>query len=643
MSRQIDAGLVTAYGYAVEGGYTGTEEEFYEFLANGPSLIENCAVVDGYYEGMTVGNAEQLVSSVFVNDEEPYLFRTAGGSADIGDRAYIDEIVGGSLVWNQLIKNGNFVDASNWERTSSSHMSYVFQDNVVTCTGTDGQGYMLLSQPVDSFSVDHVYLFRCSCMANEDTTDLNFSMDNTSIANYRFGSISSLPAGQWIDLLTVFSYSTSPSTPGLRIAFSSNNRLPVGKSVSLKDVMLIDLTLMFGESIANYVLSLKSAALSNAVAWVKRYIDLDTYHEYDAGTIKSVEGLVSHDTVGFNVFDLASEKAKVISGYVYEIVGTYTSLTLNGDTITPVNGKFTPESTGELIVAGGNSTTCIHLVWDGERDGEYEEYVKRSYPLDNLVTLRGIPKLDSANKLYYDGDIYEPDGTVTRNIGEITLNGSDEGTWGYNPTNNYFWIEILSSKLNYIFSKGSLPSGFVIGFTNVYPYGGYGISGDAVAANMQETKMYFYYRANTVTNKRYLFVRDPSFETVESFISNLQAHPQKLVFFLNDSTTEEATPYQSPQIVDDFGTEEFVTTGLVPVGHVTRYPTNLKAKLEMAPNSPDGDGDYIVRQTNGQNEYIPFVNPGELPDAPTEEGTYRLKCTVRQGADPIYSWEVYVS
>ena len=28
----------------------------------------------------------------------------------------------------------------------------------------------------------------------------------------------------------------------------------------------------------------------------------------------------------------------------------------------------------------------------------------------------------------------------------------------------------------------------------------------------------------------------------------------------------------------------------------------------MAPNSPDGDGDYIVRQTNGTNEYVSIAN-----------------------------------
>ena len=54
----------------------------------------------------------------------------------------------------------------------------------------------------------------------------------------------------------------------------------------------------------------------------------------------------------------------------------------------------------------------------------------------------------------------------------------------------------------------------------------------------------------------------------------------------------------------NFGTEEYVTDSIVPVGHVTQYQPDIKAKLEMAPDSPDTDGDYIVRHSGGQNAYV---------------------------------------
>ena len=47
------------------------------------TALSTKAEIDGYYDGMTVGDAEQLVSTVYVEDSAPYNFRTAGGDTDI--------------------------------------------------------------------------------------------------------------------------------------------------------------------------------------------------------------------------------------------------------------------------------------------------------------------------------------------------------------------------------------------------------------------------------------------------------------------------------------------------------------------------------------------------------------------------------
>ena len=64
--------------------------------------LDDKANIDGLYENMTVGNAEQIVSTVGENNKTPYLFRTSGGSIDIGDREE-DMLVGGTVAWNQLV------------------------------------------------------------------------------------------------------------------------------------------------------------------------------------------------------------------------------------------------------------------------------------------------------------------------------------------------------------------------------------------------------------------------------------------------------------------------------------------------------------------------------------------------------------
>ena len=85
--------------------------------------------------------------------------------------------------------------------------------------------------------------------------------------------------------------------------------------------------------------------------------------------------------------------------------------------------------------------------------------------------------------------------------------------------------------------------------------------------------------------------------------------------------------------VDDCGTEEFVTTSIVPVGHNTSYPANLRDKLQHLPDLPDDDGYYMTQVTGTQMSLVRF----RIPQAPAEDGTYVLKATVTNGV-PVYTW-----
>ena len=95
------------------------------------------ANTDGYYEEMTVGVAEQLVSTVTNADDTPYNFRTTAGSADVGDRAYVDAIVGGTVNVNQL---AYAINADNWYANQST---INFSNGVATFTATAQYGGML--------------------------------------------------------------------------------------------------------------------------------------------------------------------------------------------------------------------------------------------------------------------------------------------------------------------------------------------------------------------------------------------------------------------------------------------------------------------------------------------------------------------
>ena len=529
------------------------------------AVLADYAKIDGAYESMTVGNAEQLVSTVFVNDEEPYNFRTSGGSADIGDREY-DTVVGGTVAWNQLIKNPelnntNNIYGSNGTVTASNGMATITANGVASA---------YFSFSIDKTIINHVYVV---------STDVKLDGNNQSnaptnaniVTNWSSGGSKAIPSATKgtkktystllkptvgdVDKLHFYPFDTATPTPNGDMAYFSSP-------------LLIDLTQMFGSTIADYIYSLEQATAGAGVAWFRKLFP-KPYYAYNTGELMSVN-TSAHNTVGFNQWD-----EEVESGYIKPSTGeaiadaskirmknympvlpntTYYKKTpvgfwcvyfdadknyigygdagANTTFTTPPNCYYIRSGFETAYGTTYNHDICINLSWDGERDGEYEEYVKHSYPLDSSLTLRGIPKLDASNNLYYDGDTYESDGTVTRNT---------------------------------------------------------------------------IYRA---------------YQSGDESLSNAITDGTNTVVYSANASTETADPFQSPQIVDDFGTEEYVDYAMsegdrdvaIPVGHVTKYTNNLRAKLEMSPNSPDGAGDYLVRQTNGINEYVSLASNATIQD-----------------------------
>ena len=249
---------------------------------------------------------------------------------------------------------------------------------------------------------------------------------------------------------------------------------------------------------------------------------------------------------------------------------------------------------------------CINLS-SPSRNGEYEPYKKHSYPLDSSLTLRGIPKLDASNNLYYDGDEYESDGTVTRKYGIVDLGAL---TWTYDSGG--FKTPISGRK----FVGGDAKINYVLPLSYTYQY------------MLTDDKTISFSSVNTN-----MWIKDSSYATTDAFKAAMSG--VMLVYELATPTTETAKPFQHIQIVDDFGTEELVSTGIVPVGHKTRYPANLRDKLQHLPSLANADGTYLIQQSGKQMSLIHM--PAVFPDAPTEDGTYTLK-TVVTGGTPTLQW-----
>lgn len=263
---------------------------------------------------------------------------------------------------------------------------------------------------------------------------------------------------------------------------------------------------------------------------------------------------------------------------------------------------------GELM----SVQTSAHIMRDAD------DAVIGRYPLDPSLILRGAPKLTASNQLYYSGDTYASDGTVTRRYDTIDL-----GTlaWTYNATYAFFAAQVSGiRRLPWWEVADANPL-----VCSAYPFAGYNGS-NAEMANVPDKSI-----VQRLNNEAYIRVKDSAYTNAAAFREAMSG--KMLVFERETPITEYAEPFRNPQRVDANGTEEYVDERDVPipVGHETVYANNLLTKLETAPDAPGSDGDYFLRRTNGVCAYV------KLPALPSAAGTYALKVTVTTSGKTL-SW-----
>lgn len=473
-----------------------------------------------------------------VTNSEPYLYRTTAGSADIADGvASIGKVKGNSLVWNQLVQNND-----DTYTNVGATMAFVGDSKIVTITGTPSlTGQAAMNHNIKPTIVNgHKFLLFVRGEAN---------------SLIRFRQNDNQPEGQRI-LIVEFTNTVNP------IIFSSSVNgyvdfvigLVESEALNIKFVYNVyDLTKMFGAG--------------NEPASVEEFeamFPLD-YYEYNAGEVLTLNA-TGIKTIGFNAYDHSTGKAVLIGGNEYQITGTYTSISYedingNAETITPdSDGKFTPTNNGTLSVVGGNSTdTCVHLVWSGKRDGEYEQYWEhtRDIPIAKINTDGTITdSADGKTRLFSDGlckagNAYDEitSTKAIKRIGKVDLGTLD---WTYNSEYSGFYKRITGSKPNFkaVCAK--------------YTY-----KGNYSYVNDKECGYIF----NT-----FLFIKDSSFGTDTAA---LKAALNGVFLYYELETPIEVTfaePINLNYQVSDFGTEEIIPDNTIttdpktaPFAHETMY------------------------------------------------------------------------
>lgn len=536
-----------------------------------------------------VASSEQLLSDNYTIDQTPYIYRQTNSNGS--DRAY-EEIVGGTVAWNQLISPSGY----NTQTVNGVTMTKN-DDGSVTFSGTATADatFSLLNTRNNPLVKGRVYYVH-TCPENGGRTTY---YGGVAGLRYDFGDGA------------IFKHSYDWGTTDVR--------LDVASGATINGTVYpqyIDLTAMFGSTIADYIYSLEQANAGAGVAWFRKLFP-KTYYAYDEGSLKSVEGVSAHVTTGKNLLpNLGTAKTEngitftpqadgsVLVNGTATATATYRMVT-NADAFTLPEGAYivTGEKNSNQSIgwsiggttryattgSGAQFTLDVQSTFDfvfiriasgqslsnvvfypmirlaSVSDATYEPYEKHSYPLDSSLTLRGIPKLDTSNNLYYDGDVYSPSGEVNRRYKE-----TDIGTLTWVKTNAGYFEGYSNTFSNEI----KRPNGYadVVGY--LLSNGFTEATSNSVYSGGNKV---FAIRSSTGN----IWIRDDAYSDAATFKTAMSG--VYLVYELATPTTEQAQPYTDPQKVYPDGTEEYVTTGIVPVGHYTKYPENLRAKIEGLP------------------------------------------------------------
>lgn len=509
---------------------------------------------------------EPAGGGVALTDTTPYLYRISADGQNIGSQEF-DEIVGGTVAWNQ-----NLSALSSWAANYSGDTFSVVDGVATIKAGRQYGGIHSNSYPI---TLNHKYLI---ALLAKGTTGANVRYNYTLSGALLY--LNMTLTSDWHEYTKMY----QAGTTGQASMYFQDSRTSGWDEIQIKNFMCIDLTVMFGSTIADYIYSLETAHTGDGVAFFKSLFP-NSYYAYDSGTLMSVQ-TSEHKMVGKNLIGVSSlvcggsEPRIVIKVFDTPLPkGTYTISCINNSNCNISIGfydatsggnstgsvSFSQEQTERPVTLTGKTLRLYAYIsqtnYDNGKVGDisniqmelgsktsYEPYTVHSYPLDN-ITLRGIPKLVD-NKLTYDGDIYQSDGTVTRKYGIVDLGSL-----------NWTYVSAYSTMVSDPMDSRKMLSPVLCA-----PY----VLTDKWISTNEWTNGDKLINSTGASDTR-IRIKDTSYTNATAFKTAMNG--VYLVYELATPTSETATPYTNPQYVAKGGTEEYVDTRDVPipVGHNTKY------------------------------------------------------------------------
>lgn len=318
---------------------------------------------------------------------EVFTYRPSAGDKSIkDDNAFIRRVKGNSVVFNQI---GNPLSANGGWYLNPEYGTVEYGDNYIKITAvsdsqqTNGMGLTCV-QPLAQAINGHTYL-----MSVDMKPSKAMCCGFRNFADTWTGNNYDLIGGQWSNISYIVTC-TSETTRYPYIGNSLGSQIVSGDTIEIKNLMIIDLTAMFGTG--------------NEPTTVEEFRALypNSYYPYNTGELRNLvcSGI---KTVGFNEFN--GTYARVLPNESYYLGGLYTSIgfakELGGATETisiPSNRIYTPTQLGYIYASG--TDICINLHHTGYRDGEYEPYKEVTHALP-------LSKISNGEPLRKAGEVYD--------------------------------------------------------------------------------------------------------------------------------------------------------------------------------------------------------------------------------------------
>lgn len=259
----------------------------YDAIGEVDAKFDDHAKIDGAYEGMLAGNAMNLVDTTGTPVLREFVFSKSGGSEQIATgTALIKCLRGNTIVWNQLVRNGNFADGTTGWAANNSSTSLSVANNELTITQT-GDSHLSVYQIVNH-ALDHKYLGLIKAKASS-SLKMTWRMYTSGgiLADFATSKTISTSYETYSNIITVSS-GGSGTYNRIYISLIDGSQNDV---LYIKDVRIFDLTLMFG-----------AGNEPSTVAEFEALFPLN-YYAYNAGQLLSFSG-DSIKTTGFNQLNL---------------------------------------------------------------------------------------------------------------------------------------------------------------------------------------------------------------------------------------------------------------------------------------------------------------------------------------------------